>query len=177
MGKNDLMFLFHRYFGWSVGTKYENPGYMSSILCDWFQRIPPHASIEIKATIYVPDDDAATIYENSEKFKDFDIPYIRPAKEWITEGSGHFTLTFELSESSVKTTPKFESTIPIDLQSELPTELAELPEPLIYHGIAHPDIHHISRRHRKASQSRPRHFHSPVRKERRKSSWIQRNIK
>ena len=44
-----------------------------------------------------------------------------------------------------------------------PIERSRRSEPLVYHGIAHPDIHRISRKNRPESHYRPRHFHSPRR--------------
>lgn len=167
-GTNESIMFTYLSHSWRLQGINISPAVMSSVLCGWLRHPrPPGTIIDIVAVVYAAGNAGETINKNSETFEGFDIPYIRPAKEWEINRLGGLSLNFKLSDSSL-VSPVLQSeksSIPIDLKEVLPIELAELPESLVYHGIAHPDIHRISRKHRKASQHRPRHFHSPVRKE------------
>ena len=99
------------------------------------------------------------------KFSRFDIPFLRPVSEWSAKSRGKIVTEFMINKnyrsSGAKTYKPSVSpweNLPVGL-------LGEEDEPLSSYGVAHPDIHRVSRKYRKASHHRPRHFHSPTRKE------------
>jgi len=144
---------------------------MSRVLCAWFQGIPLNKRIKVKATIMSIEYRDALRKNDRIELIGFNTPYIRPVNNWEMEGT--IKTEFELFESmsemhalEPEIQSKAQPETEIDKQAILPVDIAEEPASLVYYGIAHPDIHHISRRHRQASHHRPRHFHSPQRKDR-----------
>jgi hypothetical protein len=132
-------------------------------LCQWFKAQLSKTRIFFESMVY-PSENYVTGFVN------FDRPFLRPISEWnhVHAYREYFTTNFYLNSSSDILPEKM--IIPQSSETswkELPIGLTEpeLEPSLIYHGVAHPDIHRISRKHRQVSRYRPRHFHSPTRKD------------
>jgi hypothetical protein len=143
---------------------------LANEVCQWFKKQSPNIEMILDCSVVFLSSNSF----DARHFSHFDIPFLRPVSEWEWEGSSTtISVKFALSSSSVPIsvfpiTTSTEEKISDDSSSipweTLPIGLAEK-EQLIYHGVAHPDIHRIPRRQREASRYRPRHFHSPIRKE------------
>jgi hypothetical protein len=143
-------------------------------LCKWLKKLTEQgASINISAQLTISE--KSRLPHKSHLVK-FSSPWIRPLKDWKVKwnkrGLSPFLAFISLSidlESTSKPDEVEEQEHPIPISEILPVGLAKVRRPvershhLSYYGVAHPAIHRISRKHRQASQHRPRHFHSPVR--------------
>lgn len=137
-------------------------------LCKWFKQ---QSSIKIKFTCSVYIGEYNTIKEHKviekmvQKFKKFDRPFLRPSSEWKPSGYYIQTSFILISDMDLGMNQK-SSKEEIPISEILPVGLAEMePTFLTSYGISHPELHRVSRKQRLASRYRPRHFHSPGRKE------------
>ena len=130
-------------------------------LCGWLKSKSPEREIIFECVISL----ASRFPPAESKFIGFDKPFIRPSSEWKRTEDWELRVSFSLDSNNVPIVPNSKETAPSTLSEYLPVELAEIPTGPIYHGISHPEIHRIPRKYRQASHYRPRHFHSPPRKD------------
>lgn len=150
-------------------------------LCKWFKRWAEQgASIKVVAELIISPDNSR-LSHNSHIAK-FSSPWIRPLRDWKVKwvddyfrGGKRPIVKLSRRFKSVSKPEQIKETEEYPISELLPVGLMDVPHApsvpsLVSYGVAHPGIHHISRRHRQASQHRPRHFHSPTRKETAKRS-------
>jgi hypothetical protein len=147
----------------SEDTPWEGEGMDVTILaeqiCRWFKNQDLGMDISLKCEVRVSESLKKT------NFSRFNVPFLRPISEWYDNGVSGVTTKFIINKSASSQDQKITEPS-VSSWGNLPTGLlGEEAEPLSSYGVAHPDIHRISRKHRKASHYRPRHFHSPTRKE------------
>jgi hypothetical protein len=143
----------------SEDTLWESKGLDLNILaeqvCQWFKSQNSNMDISLECELRAA----------SQNFSRFDMPFLRPVSEWHNNGIGVVT-QFTINKSVPLQIQERKNELPASPWENLPIGLlGEKDEPLSSYGVAHPDIHRVSRKHRKASHHRPRHFHSPTRKE------------